>query len=180
MTYQSLARSYTLAPDSLRRFLVQQLRWKKSWLRESLHVGRFIWRKHPAAAAATYFGILFPWVAPVVVMHAVVWNSVALGDPWMYLVGVYCMALLYSLYYAVSRRSPLWYHGLTFVIIYMSVLVFQTYWGIVTMRDTRWGTRASTVDHAAIDPEFVTALPPDRSGSPEPTPDDLRELVYAA
>jgi hyaluronan synthase len=157
VTYQSLARSYTLAPDSLRRFLVQQLRWKKSWLRESLHVGRFIWRKHPAAAAATYFGILFPWVAPLVVMHAVVWNSVALGDPWMYLVGVYCMALLYSLYYAVSRRSPLWYHGLTFVVIYMSVLVWQTYYALLTIRNTRWGTRASV--HGDSKGE-VTVVPP--------------------
>jgi hypothetical protein len=42
----------------------------------------------------------------------------------------------------------------------MSVLVFQTYWGIVTMRDTRWGTRASTVDHNAIDQSRVRAYPP--------------------
>ena len=41
---------------------------------------------------------------------------------------------------------------MTFVLLYMTVLVFQTYWGILTMRDTRWGTRASTVDHHPIDP----------------------------
>jgi hypothetical protein len=52
---------------------------------------------------------------------------------------------------------------MTFVALYMSVLVFQTYWGILTMRDTRWGTRASTVEHAAIDQMLLTALPP-----PEP------------
>lgn len=148
VTYQALARSHTLAPDTLRRFLVQQVRWKKSWLRESLHVGRFIWRKHPVAALSTYFGILFPWVAPIVVVHAVMWRSVTFGDPWMYLVGVYAMALLYSLYYAISRRSPLWYHGLTFVVIYMSVLVWQTYYAVLTIRNTRWGTRASAHGHS--------------------------------
>jgi hypothetical protein len=42
----------------------------------------------------------------------------------------------------------------------MSVLVFQTYWGMLTMRDTRWGTRASTVDHNPIDQALLTALPP--------------------
>ena len=52
------------------------------------------------------------------------------------------------------------YHGMTFVGLYMSVLVFQTYWGILTMRDTRWGTRSSTVEHARIDQALVTALPP--------------------
>jgi hypothetical protein len=29
------------------------------------------------------------------------------------------------------------------------------------MRDTRWGTRASTVEHASIDQDLVTALPPE-------------------
>jgi hypothetical protein len=48
---------------------------------------------------------------------------------------------------------------MTFVAVYMSILVFQTYWGIFTMRDNRWGTRDSTVDHAPIDPAILTALP---------------------
>ena len=70
---------------------------------------RFIWRKHPVAAAMTYMSVIFPWVAPIVVFHALYWRSLGAGDPWFYLVGAYVMALLYSLYYAVSRRSPIWY-----------------------------------------------------------------------
>jgi hyaluronan synthase len=103
-------------------------------------------------------------MAPWVVLHAVAGRLLG-GDPsglWFYLIGTYAMALLYSLYYAFKRPDGLWHHGMTFVALYMSVLVFQTYWGIVTMRDTRWGTRASTVDHAPIDPSLVTALPPSK------------------
>ena len=81
------------------------------------------------------------------------------GGFWFYLIGTYGMAVLYSLYYAFKRGDGVWYHGLTFVGLYMSVLVFQTYWGMVTMRDTRWGTRASTVEHARIDGALLTALP---------------------
>ena len=51
--------------------LRQQLRWKKSWLRESLEVCRYFWRKNPAAAAFTYASIAFPFMAPFVVLHAV-------------------------------------------------------------------------------------------------------------
>ena len=54
------------------------------------------------------------------------------------------MAVLYSLYYAVSRRSPLWWHGVTFVALYMAFLVWQTYYALLTIRNTAWGTRAST------------------------------------
>ena len=66
------------------------------------------------------------------------------GDPWFYLIGAYVMALLYSLYYAVSRRSPIWYHGITFIGIYMVFLVWQTYYAVATLRNTGWGTRASS------------------------------------
>jgi hyaluronan synthase len=144
VTYQSLARSHTLAPDTLKGFLIQQVRWRKSWLRESLHVVRFIWRKHPVASTLTYLGILFPWVAPVVAFRSLYWHSLMVGDPWFYLMGAYVMALLYSLYYAVSRKSPLWHHGITFIVIYMAFLVWLTYYALLTLRNTNWGTRAST------------------------------------
>ena len=144
VTYQSLARSHTLAPDTLKGFLIQQVRWRKSWLRESLHVVRFIWRKHPVASVLTYLGVLFPWVAPVVAFRSLYWHSLMVGDPWFYLMGAYVMALLYSLYYAVSRKSPLWHHGITFIVIYMAFLVWLTYYALLTLRDTSWGTRAST------------------------------------
>ena len=162
VVFQSSAVAETVAPDSLRKFFRQQLRWKKSWLRESLEVVRHFWRKNPVAALFTYVSIAFPFMAPFVVLHAVFGRFVGgeVGGLWFYLIGTYAMALLYSLYYAYKRQDGMWHHGMTFVALYMSVLVFQTYWGMLTMRDTRWGTRASTVDHAPIDQSLVTALPP--------------------
>ena len=169
VVYQASARAETVAPASLRTFFRQQLRWKKSWLRESMFVVRQFWRKNPLAALFTYASIVFPFLAPWIVLHAVAGRLFG-GDGgglWFYLIGTYAMAVLYSLYYAFRRHTGLWYHGMTFVALYMSVLVFQTYWGILTMRDTRWGTRASTVDHAPIDQRLVTALSPARSGEPD-------------
>ncbi len=163
VVYQASAQAETVAPENLRVFFRQQLRWKKSWLRESMYVLRYFWRKNPMAAAFTYAGIAFPFMAPFVVIHAVAGRFVGGGSPgglWFYIIGTYAMALLYSLWYAFQRPDGLWYHGMTFVALYMCVLVFQTYWGMVTMRDTRWGTRASTVEHAHIDQSVLTALEP--------------------
>jgi len=162
VVYQASARAETMAPETPEVFLRQQLRWKKSWLRESMQVVRYFWRKNPLAALFTYASIAFPFMAPFVVLHAVGGRLLG-GQPgglWFYIIGTYAMALLYSLYYAFKRNDGLWYHGMTFVAMYMTVLVFQTYWGIFTMRDTRWGTRASTVGHARIDPDLLTALSP--------------------
>lgn len=163
VVYQDTARAETVVPDQLRTFFRQQLRWKKSWLRESIYVVRSFWRKNPVAALFTYASIAFPFMAPFVVLHAAsgpLFGGTGSGL-WFYLIGTYAMALLYSLYYAFKRQDGMWHHGMTFVALYMAVLVFQTYWGIVTMRDTRWGTRASTVDHEPIDQKLVTALPPE-------------------
>ena len=123
----------------------------------------------PLAALFTYASIAFPFMAPFVVLHAV-FGRLTSGEPGglaFYVVGSYAMALLYSLHYAFRRHDGLWFHGMTFVGLYMSVLVFQTYWGIFTMRDTRWGTRASTVEHRPVDSRLVTYLPP---GAPVMTP----------
>ena len=169
VVYQETARAETVVPERLDVFFRQQLRWKKSWLRENLYVVRFIWRKHPLGALFTYAGVAFPFIAPFVVLHAVL--NVAGGQMatfWFYLIGSYAMALLYSLYYLVRRPDGLWFHGMSFVALYMSVLVFQTYWGMLTMRDTRWGTRASTVDHAEIDQAHVVVLAPEPVVPPVP------------
>ncbi|MDP1795319.1 MAG: glycosyltransferase, partial [Acidimicrobiales bacterium] len=162
VVYQSTATAETVAPDTARRFFRQQLRWKKSWLRESIYVVKMFWRKNPIAALFTYASIAFPFLAPFVVLNAIlrVGQGGSGGGLWFYLIGSYAMALLYSLYYAWSRDDGMWFHGMTFVGLYMSVLVFQTYWGMATMRDTRWGTRDSTVEHNEVDPELVTALVP--------------------
>jgi hyaluronan synthase len=162
VVYQSSARADTVVPTTLRKFFRQQLRWKKSWLRESLYVVRRFWRKNPVAALFTYASIAFPFFAPFVVLHAVAGRIVEgnLSAVWFYLIGTYAMALLYSLFYAFKRQDGMWHHGMTFVLVYMCFLVFQTYWAIATMRDTRWGTRASTVDHHPIDQSKLTLMLP--------------------
>lgn len=169
VVYQSTARAETVAPDTLRRFFRQQLRWKKSWLRESMYVVRYFWKKNPLAAVFTYASIAFPFFAPFVVVHAV-WQGAVGGSGvfWFYVIGSYAMAVLYSLYYAFVRRDGLWFHGMSFIGVYMTVLVFQTYWSMATMRDTRWGTRDSTVEHRPIDTSIVTDLPPALDGIRRP------------
>ena len=181
VVYQESARAETTVPEDARVFFRQQLRWKKSWLRESMQVVRYFWRKNPLAALFTYASIAFPFMAPFVVLHAVGGRLLG-GQPgglWFYIIGTYAMALLYSLYYAFKRHDGLWFHGMTFVALYMSVLVFQTYWGIFTMRDTRWGTRASTVEHARIDEGLLTVLLPEDEDEPDPWWPDVRSWSAA-
>lgn len=145
--YEARAVSHTIVPNSFRQFMKQQLRWKRSWTRESLIVARFIWRKNPIASLCLYIGIALPVVAPVVAIHAILLMPAAGGGaPVLYLMGVYVMSVCYGLYYAARRPryDNLWVYGIVFCFFYVAFLLWQTYWAIVTTRSASWGTRPAT------------------------------------
>lgn len=146
--YESRAISHTIVPSAFRQFMVQQLRWKRSWTRESLIVSTFMWRKNPIAALGTYTGMLLPLVAPLVAIRAVLVLPLVYGAsaPFVYLLGVYSMAMAYGLYYAARRPvyDGLWVYGIVFCFFYLFFLLWQTYWAILTSRSSSWGTRPST------------------------------------
>ena len=146
--YESRAISHTIVPDTFPKFLRQQLRWKRSWTRESTIVSRFIWRKNPLGSVATYFGILLPLIAPIIACRALIWHPLfdAGATPVVYLIGIYAMALIYGLYYACrhGRFDTLWVFGVLFVFFYLFVLLWQTYYAIATATNGSWGTRPST------------------------------------
>lgn len=151
--YESKAISHTLVPAGFRQFMTQQLRWKRSWTRESLIVGSFIWRKHPIAAVSTYVGMLLPLIAPIVALRTVVWVPLVDGGspPLIYLLGVYAMAVAYGLYYTARNRryDGLWIFGILFCFFYLAFLLWQTYWAIATARSSSWGTRPATAKGGA-------------------------------
>jgi hyaluronan synthase len=145
--YQVRAHSATLVPSDLRKFLTQQARWKRSWTRESVHLARHIWRKHPIAAAAIYASMILPLIAPLVLARILLWLPLAEGSsPLIYLGGISAMGLLYGLLYAAWRgmRDTVWLFGILFVAVYLMFLVWQTYYSMFTVRRTAWGTRPTS------------------------------------
>ena len=146
--YESTAVSHTAVPDNFRQFMKQQLRWKRSWTRESLIVAKFIWRKNPLASTACYIGMFLPLVAPIVAVRSLLWQPLVegAGAPLVYAVGVLSMAVAYGLYFAVShpRYETLWIYGVLFCFFYVAFLLWQTYYAIFTVRTASWGTRPAT------------------------------------
>lgn len=145
--YEARAVSHTIVPSTFSVFMRQQLRWKRSWTRESLIVSSFVWRKNPLGSVAVYVGILLPLVAPVTAVRAVVFQPVveSAGWPLIYLAGIYMMALAYGLYYALRHRryDTLWVWGVVFCFFYLAFLLWQTYYAMLTTRSSSWGTRGT-------------------------------------
>jgi hyaluronan synthase len=134
----------TIVPDEHWKFLRQQLRWKKSWLRECLIAATFMWKKHPIAVVGFYAQLVFPIIAPVLLLRAFLWLPVVSGDfisMAIYGFGVLMIGLVFSSYYLFFKANGSWIYGAWFTIYYMFVLVWQMPYAIATSRDNRWGTR---------------------------------------
>ena len=142
--YSSDAVATTIVPEHHRQFLKQQLRWKKSWLRECLIASTFIWKKHPIAALSFYAQLVFPIIAPLIVLRAFVWLPFFQDDLLsmaVYGFGVLLIGCIFSAYYLFWKANSAWIYGTYFTIYYMLVLVWQMPYAILTSRDNRWGTR---------------------------------------
>lgn len=134
--------SHTFAPDNMRQFLKQQLRWKKSWTRETFVSSKFMWKKHPFLAISHFVGFLLPLAAPFVVFRAlVIYPLTNQTPPYYYFFGIVIMSFVYGLYYYIYMRDNKWIYGVIFSIFYTFLLVWQLPWAILNIRDPKWGTR---------------------------------------
>lgn len=142
--YSADAIATTIVPERHKQFLKQQLRWKKSWFRETLIAATFMWKKPPLAAIAFYAQLLFPIIAPLLILRICLWLPVANGDfvsPAVYLLGTVLIGLMFSAYYLFWKSGRYWIYGLYFTLYYLIFLVWQMPYAIATQRDNRWGTR---------------------------------------
>jgi hyaluronan synthase len=166
--YQSTAKVATVVPKNFKQFLRQQMRWKRSWTRESPRLAAFVWRKNIVAALFAYIGIALTLLSPVAAVRSLAWRPLVLhaGPPMIYVIGLAAMALVYGLYYATHKgfRNGLWLHGVGYIFFYIVFLLWQQYWAIVTSRNTSWGTRASTHSTDVARVELI------RPGLPKPAP----------
>ena len=148
--YQDAAVCSTIVPSSMRTFIRQQMRWKRSWLRETLRASSFMWKKEPFMALSFYIGFILPVLAPLVVVRTMVIIPIELGlFPYKYLVGILVTSMLMSASYLLFKRSNLWPYGIVFCVFYLGVLLWQLPFAVLTFWKSEWGTRKTSADVAA-------------------------------
>jgi hyaluronan synthase len=141
--YDTRAVTSTVVPEHYRQFMRQQMRWKRSWIRESLRASGFMWRKPPFMALSFYLGLILPILGPAIVFRAMIYVPLFhLGSPLMYLFGILLMSMMMSLTYLYIKRSNLWIYGIPFCFLYMFVVIWQLPWAMATYMVSSWSTRS--------------------------------------
>ena len=146
-SYQDSAICATIVPNSYEVFLKQQMRWKRSWLRESINASKFMWKKEPFMSLCFYMGVLVPIIAPVIVLYNLVYVPLAYRVfPWTFMLGMLLMSLMMSFAQKLLRKSDTWWYGLWFCLYYEAVLLWQMPIAWVTFWKSNWGTRPTPAD----------------------------------
>ncbi len=140
--YCITAEATTIVPEHYKKFFKQQLRWKKSWIREGSNAAKFIWRKHPIAALSFYTNLLIPIFGPFIVGY-VLYYSIAVHQelPLVYFGGLTAMSILFGSFYYIKTESKYWWYAILFTWLYSVILIWQMPYALLKLRDTKWGTR---------------------------------------
>jgi hyaluronan synthase len=134
--------AHTFVPDNFRVYVKQQLRWKKSWLRESFMACAFMWRKNILMSISFYLGFILPIAGPFIVLRTLVWHPIMTGAlPVYYFTGLFLMTLIYGLYYYRYTGDKNWLMGVISTSFYSFILIWQLPYALFKIRDTQWGTR---------------------------------------
>jgi len=146
-SYQDSAVCRTIVPNNYTMFLKQQMRWKRSWLRESLIAARYIWKKEPFMSLSFYMGLVVPIAAPIIVLYNLIYVPIMHRVfPVTFVVGMILMSLMMSMAQLFLRRSTTWIFGMWFCIYYEMVLLWQMPVAWFTFWKSTWGTRLTPAD----------------------------------
>ncbi|WP_339182576.1 glycosyltransferase [Oceanobacillus sp. FSL W7-1293] len=149
-SYQDRAICSTIVPSGFSMFLKQQMRWKRSWLRETLRAMTFIFKKEPFMVLFFIVGFIVPVLAPIIVLYNLVYVPIVYGVfPLTFIIGLLVMALMLSFAHLLFRRSKLWFFGFVFVMYYEFILLWQMPVAWVTFWKSTWGTRDTPQDVTA-------------------------------
>jgi len=143
VVYCRRAIATTIVPETYIKFFKQQLRWKKSWIREGfINAGSFMWKKNPLASLPFYANLVIPVVAPIVAFRILFLNTIfAINPPFFYLLGLVAMGALFGIYYYFISLNKYWWYVLPFQLIYTFLLIWQMPYAFIKLKDTKWGTR---------------------------------------
>ncbi len=156
--YQDTAICSTVVPNTHKMLLKQQMRWKRSWLRESVIAAKYIWKKEPFMSLFFYMGFVMPILAPVVVIYNMIYFPIVYGIfPLTFLMGLVLLSAMMSFAQMFFRKSNLWFYGFIFCFYYVFILLWQMPVAWFTFWKSTWGTRMTPTDVAAQNRKNKTA-----------------------
>jgi len=142
--FASQAIAYTVVPNNLRTLLKQQLRWKKSWIINSLFTSKFIYKKQPFVAFFYYFPlVVISFLTPIMTFRALIFIPLTRGImPLYHIAGIMLVTGLIVIFYRyIDKKNKHWPYLFLWSLFNLFILSFVIVWAAIRIQDRGWGTR---------------------------------------
>lgn len=139
--YQSTARCITDVPTTVRQFFKQQVRWSKSFYIESVCALTSAWKRPFMLMWLLGEGTIWMIFAISMLMTFISASPVMFKLLLIYSIGYLCLTTLSHDVYYIFRKPLLYLISPFFSIIHMLLIYPIRIYALVTLFNTRWGTR---------------------------------------
>ena len=141
VVYTKSAHAWTIVPNTFRKIIRQQVRWKKSFIRSIFLTGRYFYKRPFPIAAVYYLHILFVFAAPFIAFRHLIYLPLTgnLTAAILYLAGILYVGLLFGLAYRLTVPGD--YHWLYRPLMsVMSTLIFSwlIFYSALTIKKSLW------------------------------------------
>ncbi len=141
VVYTKAAKSWTIVPDTFQMMLNQQIRWKKSFIRNIFFTGRFYWRKPLPTSFVYYSHILLVLAGPFITYKHLIYYPLH-GDffsAFIYLAGIIFVGFMLGVAYKLENKdSHKWVYRP--IMSLMSTLIFTwlVFYSALTIKKMVW------------------------------------------
>jgi hypothetical protein len=128
-------------PNTFKKLLKQQIRWKKSFLRNIFFSGRFFWKKPFLPALFFYLRILFVLMGPFVAFRHIIYLPLYgnLLSLFLYLGGICCIGFCFGLAFKrEGRESKIWFYRPVMSLMSTLILSWLIFYSAITIRKMVW------------------------------------------
>lgn len=141
VVYSKATRAWTIVPNTFKRVIRQQIRWKKSFIRNTCFTGSFYWKKPFLPALFYYLHILFVLIGPFIAFRHLVYLPAQgyLYSVFLYLTGIIFVGLMFGLAYKLeNKESHVWVYRPLMSLFSTLVLSWLLFYSALTIKKMVW------------------------------------------
>ncbi len=141
IVYSKAARAYTNVPETFRALIRQQVRWKKSFLRNIWLTGAFYWRRPLPVALMYYMRAILVIVGPFVVFRHLIWLPLhgSFYTTALYLSGILFVGLMFAIAHKLERpEETRWIYRPLMNLLSTFLLSWLIFYSMLTIKRMTW------------------------------------------
>lgn len=138
--YVGDALCYTVVPTKLGQFIRQQLRWKKSFLRESFITLQFAFKHSFLLPIEVLYNLIIPFLSIGIRLSIIATLIVYPTYIIPFIISVATVAVIRN-FFLFFENKKLAFYSIPYAFVHELVLFWLYFWALFTLRNRSWGTR---------------------------------------